>query len=417
MEEHTGKGRKPVEAETVTGLTPLLVIVTAAVVAPLVVDVLGRWVVLPGVVLEIALGVLIGPSGVGLVEENDVITAASGMGLALLMFMAGYEIDVSRVGGGTLRRAGAAWTCALGLGLGAAWLLLGWSQTALIIGLALTTTALGTVLPILRDSGVLDSVFGARVLASGTVGEFAPIVVIALLLSGYRPLTGSLLLLAFFAVAVLAAWRMSRGTSARIQRLVRVTLGTSTQLAVRLCLLVVVFMLWVSTILGLDSVLGSFAAGIIVRVMLFNNHPGEVEEVETRMTAVSYGVFIPVFFVVTGVRFDLPALVSDWGAVATVPMFLLLFLLIRGLPVWLLCRKGLSGHEGVALALFSATALPLLVVLTTIGTRAGDMNSAHAAALVGAGMLSVLIFPQVGLVLVGRARVRTHAGEPAATDG
>ncbi|MEV2275665.1 cation:proton antiporter [Nocardiopsis sp. NPDC049922] len=396
-----------------TSLTPVLVILTAAFTAPLAVDVLARWVVLPGVVLEIALGVLIGPSGFGVVEETEVVTAASSMGLALLMFMAGYEIDMTRVTRGTLSRAGAAWAVTLGLGLGTAWVLVGWSHSTLIIGLALTTTAMGTMLPILRDSGVLGTGLGGRVLASGTMGEFAPIVVISLLLSGYRPLTGSLLLLAFFAVAALAVWRTVRGTPARVQRLVRVTLGTSAQLAVRLCLLIVVFMLWVSTELGLDSVLGSFAAGIIVRVMLLTHHPEEAAEVETRMTAVSYGLFIPVFFVVTGVRFDLEALASDWGAVVTVPLFVVLFLLVRGLPVWLLCRNGLNRHEGVALGLFASTALPLLVVLTTIGTRAGDMNTAHAAALVGAGMVSVLLFPQIGLALVGRERRRreSHAAD------
>ena len=150
---------------------------------------------------------------------------------------------------------------------------------------------------------------------------------------------------------------------------------------------------------------------MIVRLMLANNHPGEAEEVETRLTAVSYGFFIPVFFVVTGVRFDLDALLSEVGAVLTVPLFLVLFLVVRGLPVWLFSRGGLPGRQGPALALLSSTALPILVVLTTIGTQAGDMDSAHAAALVGAGMLSVLIFPQVALVLVGRERVRAAPAE------
>ena len=399
------------EHELSASLTTLLLVLVAAVVAPLVADVAARWVILPGVVLEIGLGIVLGPSGTGLVQENDIITATSSMGLALLMFMAGYEIDPARVSGGPLRRASGAWLCSLVLALAVAWLLVDGAQTILLIGLAMTTTALGTVLPILRDSGVLGTPLGDRVLAAGTVGEFAPIVVIALLLSGYRPLTGSLLLLAFFAVAGFAAWRMGTRTYPRLQRLVRATLGTSAQVAVRLCLLVVVFMLWVASSLGLDTVLGAFAAGMIVRLMLANNHPGEAEEVETRLTAVSYGFFIPVFFVVTGVRFDLDALLSEVGAVLTVPLFLVLFLVVRGLPVWLFSRGGLPGRQGPALALLSSTALPILVVLTTIGTQAGDMDSAHAAALVGAGMLSVLIFPQVALVLVGRERVRAAPAE------
>ncbi|CAM4175501.1 cation:proton antiporter [Nocardiopsis rhodophaea] len=387
------------DAEMAETLRILVIIMAAAVLAPLISDHVGRWVVVPAVVLEIALGILLGPDGLALIHETDVIYAFADLGLAMLMFMAGYEIDFNRIKGRPLRRAALAWLCSLALGLGAAWTVFGSSQTTLIIGLALTTTALGTVLPILRDAGALSTAFGTRFLASGTVGEFGPIVVIALLLSGFRPLEGTLLLLVFFAVAGLAAWRATRPTSERMGRLIRATLGTSAQLAVRLSLFVIVAMVGLAGVLQLDTLLGAFAAGIIVRLMLMINHPQEVHEVESKLEAVSFGLFIPVFFVVTGVRFDVGALASDVGAVLLLPLFLLLFLLVRGLPELLLSRDGLAARQRPALALFAATALPLLVVLTTIGGEAGVVEPAVAAALVGAGMLSVLVLPLIGLRL------------------
>nr|WP_221308511.1 cation:proton antiporter [Nocardiopsis mwathae] len=377
----------------------LIIILAAAVLAPLISDQLGRWVVIPAVVLEIALGIALGPAGLGLIHETEIVSALAGMGLAMLMFMAGYEIDFNRVKGRPLRRATLAWLCSLALGLGAAWTVFGASQTTLVIGLALTTTALGTVLPILRDAGALNTPFGTRFLASGTVGEFGPIVVIALLLSGFRPLEGTVLLVVFFAVAGLAAWRATRPRSERIGRLIRATLGTSAQLAVRLCLLIIVGMVGLAGLLQLDVLLGAFAAGIIVRLMLMTNHPQEVHEVESKMEAVAFGLFVPLFFVVTGMRFDLQALVSDLGALLLVPLFLALLLVVRGLPELWLSRDTLAGRQRPALALFAATALPLLVVLTTIGGEMGAVEPAVAAALVGAGMLSVLVLPLIGLRL------------------
>ncbi|MFW5417582.1 cation:proton antiporter [Nocardiopsis sp. CNT-189] len=397
------------EGESAETLRMLLVILTAAFLAPLVSDRIARWVVVPATVLEILFGIALGPAGAGLVRETEAVAMLSELGLALLMFMAGYEIDFDRIKGRPLRRALLAWLCSVALGAAAGVLFFGASQTALIIGLALTTTALGTVLPILRDSGALGGAFGTRFLASGTVGEFGPIVLIALLLSGYRPIEGTVLLAVFFALAGLAAWRATRPPSERLGRLLRATLGSSAQLAVRLCMLLVVLLVWVASSMRLDALLGAFAAGVIVRLMLATNHPEEAEVVESKMDAVGFGFLIPLFFVVTGVRFDLPALLADPLALLLVPLFLVALLVVRGGPEYLLSRGELTGAERPALALFSATALPLLVVLTAIGTESGALDGAVAAALVGAGMLSVLVLPQAAGALLRR---EARAGGP-----
>ncbi|MCK9873093.1 cation:proton antiporter, partial [Nocardiopsis dassonvillei] len=398
------------EGDVAQTLGMLLLILVAAFLAPLVTDRLAAFVVIPSVVLEIVFGIVLGPSLLGLVRETETVAMLANLGLALLMFMAGYEVDFARIRGRPLRRAALAWLCSVALGLGAGWALFGASQTALVVGLALITTALGTVLPILRDSGGLEGAFGARFMASGTMGEFGPIVLITLLLSGYRPLEATLLLVGFFALAGLAAWRATRPPSERLTRLIRATLGSSTQVAVRLCILVIVLFVWLAASLRLDALLGAFAAGIIVRLMFTTNHPGAVERVESKMDAVGFGFLIPVFFVVTGVRFDLSALLADPVALLLVPLLLAAFLVVRGGPEYLLSRGDVPERQRLPLVLFSATALPLIAVLSEIGTETGALDGASAAALLGAGMLSVLVLPQVGGALLRRSRT-AGAGE------
>ncbi|MEU0491060.1 cation:proton antiporter [Nocardiopsis sp. NPDC006139] len=381
----------------------LLALLVAALLAPLLGDRLARWVIVPSVVLEIGFGIVLGPSVLGLVEENETITLLADLGLALLMFMAGYEIDFRRIKGRPLNRALLAWACSVALGLGLGWAVFGASRTALIVGLALTTTALGTVLPILRDSGALGGAFGTRFLASGSVGEFGPIVLIALLLSGYRPWQGTLLLAVFFALAGACAWAATRPRSERWARLIRATLGSSAQVAVRLCMVVIVALVWVASALQLDALLGSFAAGVVIKLMITINHGEEAEQVEAKMDAIGFGFLIPVFFVITGVRFDLASLLAQPLLLLLLPVLLAAFLLVRGGPEYVFSRGDVPDDQRPALVLFSATALPLLTVLTTIGTRDGALDGAHAAAIVAAGMLSVLILPQAGGALLRRA--------------
>lgn len=392
----------------------LALIVVAAVLAPLAAEALRRF-RLPGVVLEILLGILIGPQVLGLAEVTPVVAGFGNLGLSFLMFLAGFEIELGRIAGPPLKRASAGWFLSLAVALAVAGVLVvtGFALSDLLIGLCLTTTALGTLLPMLSDAKVLETRFGALVLAVGTVGEFLPIVAIALLLTSDNPGTTAIFLVAFVALAVAATLLATRARSPRVVGLMRKHLDSSAQLPVRIAVLMVVALVWVAGHLGLDVLLGAFSAGIIVRLFVEGDH---FEPVSSKLSAIGFGFLVPIFFVVSGMKFDLDALVGDPTTLLRVPLFLGLFLLARGLPAMLLYRRELPARaQRAALALFSATALPLVVVITEIGLEADRMRPENAAALVGAGMVSVLVFPLVGFSLLRRTPPEVVvAAEPAA---
>ncbi|KAA5825865.1 cation:proton antiporter [Saccharopolyspora hirsuta] len=394
-----------------TTLSSFAVVVAATAVAPLITDRVKHWVAIPSVVLEILLGILIGPQVLGWAGEDDVMGFIADFGLAMLMFLAGYELKIDEVRGKPMRLAVVGWLISLALGLGFGALVHGWAFSSLIIGLALTTTALGTTLPMVRDAGLLPTPLGARVLAVGAAGEFGPIIAVALVVNDQNPARTVLFLLAFAVVAARLLWAAANRRSGRISRLVRTTLGTSVQFAVRLCMVVVVFMLWLAGSLGLDLLLGAFVAGLVVRLFLDAGDPEEGAVVESKIEAIGFGLLIPFFFVVSGMRYDLDALLATPSAIALLPLFLVLFLVIRGLPVLGLHHRDLPVRPRWTLALLASAALPLVVVITTIGTEAGLLPTSTASAMVGAGMLSVLIFPLIALRLV-----RTEAPDPRAPE-
>lgn len=384
----------------------LTLIVVAAVVAPLLAEALRRFRV-PGVVLEIGLGIVIGQQVLGWADVTVIVAGFGNLGLSFLMFLAGFEIDLERIKGRPLNRATLGWGVSLAVALSVAGVLVvsGFALSDLLIGLSLTTTALGTLLPMLRDADALETPFGAHILAVGTVGEFLPVVAIALLLTSDNPGTTALLLVVFIVLAVGATLLATRARSPRVVELMQRHLNSSAQLPVRIAVLMIVVLVWVASHLGLDVLLGAFAAGIIVRLFTAGD---DQEVVGSKLEAIGFGFFVPVFFVVSGMKFDLDALLDDPSTVLRVPLFLALFLVVRGLPALLLYRRDLPRPDRAALAFFSATALPLVVVITGIGLETHRMRPENAAALVGAGMLSVLVFPLVGFA------IRRRAGDPPA---
>jgi Kef-type K+ transport system membrane component KefB len=392
----------------------LILIMSIAVLAPLLAHGVGRRLPVPLVIFELALGILVGPDVLGWAGEGEVIDVLADLGLAMLIFLAGYEIEFDKVRGTTLRRSVRAWLISLALGLGLATMLSGFDfDRGVFIGTALTSTALGTVLPMLRDAGDLRSRFGSVMLTFGAVGEFGPIIAIALLLSGRSPGRSTAVLAAFALLTAVAVWWAMRPRPPWFSRVVEVTLHTSGQFAVRLVVLLLAVMLGVSQALGLDTLLGAFAAGVIARLVLHGSAPESAEPVMERVEAMGFGFLVPVFYVVTGIEFDLDSLLSGGRALLLLPLFLLLFLAVRGLPVYALAPRDLGRCDRGALTLFAATALPLVVAITTIGVDAGTLRTDEAAALVGAAMVSVLVFPPAGLRLRGeRAAPRDAAREP-----
>jgi Kef-type K+ transport system membrane component KefB len=394
-----------------TVIPTLVLIALAAVLAPIISD-RTRALRVPSVVIEIGLGILIGPDVLKLTHPNEVTATLSDLGLTFLMFLAGFELDLNRVKGRPLRLASLGWLMSLALALGFSFALVstGLALDTLIVGLSLTTTALGTLLPVLSDAGVIKTPFGSYVVGVGSVGEFGPIVVVAVLLTHKDPVISSLLLVCFVVIATATALLATRAQPPRVVALLRRHLDSSAQLPVRVAVLLALLLAYLAETLGLDVLLGAFAAGIVVRLLT----TGEDNKViESKLSAIGFGFLIPIFFIVSGTHFDLHIFFARPSTILRLVLFLVLMLVVRGSPALLLYRRVLPKAELVPLALFSATGLPLIVVITAIGSAEGRILPENAAALVGAGMVSVLLFPTVGLRMLKPGSSTALPNEPA----
>jgi Kef-type K+ transport system membrane component KefB len=374
----------------------LALIAVAAVLSPLVAEFLRRFVAVPEVVLQIIFGILLGPYVLNLARSNSVITALSDLGLTYLMFLAGTEVDVAIIRKGHAGLAVGSWMSSVllallvGLVLHASGLVL----DSVVVALCLTTTALGTLLPVLRDSGVLETAFGPAILSVGAIGEFGPIVAVALLLTGRDAQLTILLLALFVFIAVVAALLAVQVHPPGFVLLLRHHLHSTSQLPVRISMLLVILLVDLALKLSLDVLLGAFAAGVVVRLFIRGE---DQEQMTSKLEAIGFGFLIPIFFIESGINFDLHALIHQPRVLLLVPVFTLLFLFTRGLPTLLFFRRALSKAHARGLALLAATGLPLILVITTIGVDEHRMKPQNAAALVAAGMLSVLIYPILGL--------------------
>ena len=371
-------------------------IVVVAAVAAVTAAVVPRRFAPPVVVLELVLGIVIGPEVLGLAEMDDFIEFFANLGLGMLFFFAGYEIDFERIKGQPVKLAAAGWllSVAIAYGIGGALAAAGIVVSYLYTGSAMATTAIGTLIPILRDNGELKTRFGTYLLAAGAAAEFGPILLVTLVLSTTNPAHEAVILLGFVALAIGLALVSIRYAWRGWPALER-TFEASSQLAVRVMVVLIFGLVLLAGELGLDVLLGGFVAGMITRLALKGQ---ELAVFESKLTAVGFGFFVPFFFVTSGIGFDLSALGSA-GALAKLALFFVLFLVVRGVPALLLYRGVLAARDRLALAFYCATELPLVVAITTIATTEGHMRSSTAAGLVGAAMLSTLIYPFVGMAM------------------
>jgi Kef-type K+ transport system membrane component KefB len=377
----------------------LVIVVAAAASGTIAAIASGRGVVIPVVVVELVVGVILGPHVIGL-KPDGFISFFSDLGLGLLFFFAGYEIDLKRIAGEPLRLALAGWAISLALAytIGGVLAAMGIVLSLLYTGSALATTAIGTLIPILSDSGELRTRFGTYLLAAGAVGEFGPIMLLTLFLSTEKIAKQGLILIGFVLTAVAVAVFAVRSSDRTIPLFER-TLETSSQLAVRWIVVLVFALAYLALSLGLDLLLGGFAAGIITRQVLKTR---EIPAFDSKLTAVAFGVFVPFFFIASGMNLDVAALYSTVGAALKLVLFFFLFLVVRGTPVLLLYRRALPNRRArLSLALMSSTQLPLVLAITTLARDTGRMRPSTAAALVGAAVLSTLVFPVLGLRLRG----------------
>jgi Kef-type K+ transport system membrane component KefB len=377
------------------GLEDLVAVALVAALAPLVVAALPGPRI-PQVVIFLLGGVVIGPHVLGLAETSNIQLLAN-IGLGFLFLLAGYELDpqLLRHRPGELAIVGWLISAVIAVGVTGALGAAGYIKDYVPVGLALTTTALGTLLPILRDNDLLGGRFGEYIYAAGAVGELFPILIIAVFLTqrGHFIALASVALVGVLALVLSAVPWLARNSTVR--RIIREGQDATGQTTLRWAVVLLFALLAVASRFGLDVVLGAMLAGMVLRAWTrrFNM---DTEGLEHKFDAIGYGIFIPIFFISSGMTLDLKAISQD-------PLRLLLFfgllLIVRGLPSLLVYRRALPARQRVEMTFITATTLPLLIALADIGQQDGVMLPATAAALVGAGVLSVLVYPQIAVGL------------------
>ncbi|NKS23745.1 cation:proton antiporter [Rhodococcus hoagii] len=389
--------------------TSLFWITVAAAIAPLIAGSLRRKLI-PEVVLLLVAGIVIGPYALDLANVDSEIELLRELGLGMLFLLAGYEIDRDELTGRGGRRALITWLICLALafavvgGLAAAGLV----HSEIAVAIALTSTALGTLLPILKDRGLVETPVGRAVLNHGAIGEIGPVIAMAVLLGARGAVLSLVVLAAFAAVAVVVALLPARilreGTD--LLAVVRRGSDTTAQTTVRLVMLLLVALIAVAAVFDLDIILGAFAAGFILRRTV----PDGNEQLEHKLEGLAFGLLIPIFFVTSGMAIDVSAVADEPGVLAA---FLALLVVVRGLPVFVASRydriASFDTRESLQVALYSTTGLPLIVAVTGVAVSAGQMSNATESILVAAGAISVLILPMLAGFLVRRSP--TSAGD------
>jgi Kef-type K+ transport system membrane component KefB len=393
----------------------LLIVAIAAFASPLLLG-LFPSVRLPAVVVEIVAGIIIGPDGFGWVEFDTPVRLMSLLGLSFLLLLAGLEVEYDRFRGRLLRLTGMGYVLSLAIALviGFGLDLGGLVKSPLLIAIILSATGLGIIIPVLKDTGQAATQFGQVVIAGASIAEIATIVLLSLFFSGESSdLAAKLVLLALFSFFVLAialvvlGFEHSMKISATLVRLQ----DTTAEIRVRGAFVLLAIFVVLADQLGLEAILGAFLAGAILKLVDRDEamtHP----QFRHKLEAVGFGVFIPFFFVGTGVRYDLDALYSSGSTAAKIPVFLVALLLVRGLPA-LFYRPFANGRQIIAAGLLQATSLGFLVVAGQIGVELDLIRLSTYSALVAAGLLSVVIFPLAALTILRRAERPQRAPEPA----
>ena len=398
--------------------TNLLIVVAVGFAAPLVLGFFPRL-RLPAIVLEIVLGIVIGPSGLGWVKPDLPVSILSLIGLAFLLFLSGLEIDVERLQGRILKLTALGFAVSFGIAIVVAQGLRagGFVKSPLFVAIVLVATSLGVIVPVLKDSGNINSSFGQLVIAAASIADFGAIILLSLFFSGKGSTStaGTLILLGLFGLVVvlvgIAIAGVERSTS--LSRVLQRLQDTTAQIRVRAAFMLLIGFTALADTVGLETILGAFAAGALLSLIDRDEamtHP----QFRLKLEAVGFGVFIPVFFVTSGLRFDLNALFASGSTVARVPLFLLAIFVVRGLPAFVYVRL-LGRSRSVIAGVLQATSLPFIVAATQIGLQLGVVSRASAAGLVAAGLLSVVISPALGLVLLRRGEPRATGPREAST--
>jgi Kef-type K+ transport system membrane component KefB len=397
--------------------TNLLIVVTVGLLAPLTLGFLPR-VRLPAIVLELVLGIAIGPSGLGWAEPDLPVSILALIGLAFLLFLAGMEIDVGRLRGRILKLTsiGFALSFAIALSLGVGLKAGGFIKSPLFVAIVLAASSVSVIFPVMKDSNNTSSSFGQLVLASASIAEFGAITLLSLFFSGKgsNSTAGTLILVGVFGLVVVLVGAAIAGfeRSVSLSRVVQGLQDTTAQIRVRAAFALIIGFTALADQVGLETILGAFAAGVLLS--LIDRDQATHPLFRLKLEAAGFGVFVPVFFVTSGLRFDLHALFASPSTVARVPLFLLALYLARGLPAIVYVRL-LGRSRAVIAGVLQATSLTVIVAASQIGLQLAVVSRASAAGLIAAGLLSVVISSTLGLMLLRREQPDARSKSPAQT--
>jgi Kef-type K+ transport system membrane component KefB len=393
-------------------LENLLIVVAVAFAAPFVLG-LFPSVRLPSVVLEIVVGIVVGPSVLGFVEVDEAVEVVALVGLTFVLFLAGLEIELDKLRGPLLRLTSLGFALSFAIALAVAFALNagGLVRTPLLVAIILCSTSLGVLVPVLKDAGEISSPFGQLIIAAASIADFGAIILLSVFFSGEGGTGATLVLLGGLVALCATVYLVVRGAehSMRVRANLLRLQDTTAQIRIRAAFVLFIGFAAVAEQLGLEAILGAFLAGAVLSLVDRDRamtHP----DFRRKLEAVGFGFFIPVFFVTSGVRFDLDALTASASNLAMVPVFLAALVAARGVPA-VLYRRTLGARRTAIAGLMQATSLPFIVAATAIGSELGLIDAAESAALIGAGLLSVLVFPLTGLVLLRGGR--PAVGAPA----
>jgi len=388
----------------------LLIVAGIAVLVPVILGLLPRLTV-PGAVLMVIGGIVVGPSALNWARIDAPVEVLSDLGLGMLLFLAGLEIDVERLRSPLTRLAGVAFGCSAVLALLCAVLfwLPGPETQPILLAIIFSSTSAGLLLPLLKDAGEGSTEFGQLIMTAAAVAEIVPILLLSLLFSADSEtpadkivsLAVFLALLVLIGLAVFGVRRLHR-LDRMLDRLER----RSGQLRLRAALTLALACGLLAYRFGFASILGSFAAGLLVRIV--ESSRGEPnKEFLIKLDGIGFGFLVPIFFVSTGVAFQLKGLEKEPAALAEVPLFLLALLVVRGVPA-LFYVRAVGRRRAAAGGLLQATTLTFVIVAVDIGDQTGKLTAATSAALVAAGLLSAALFPAVAGRLLARAEARSR---------
>jgi Kef-type K+ transport system membrane component KefB len=382
--------------------TNLLIVVAAGFAAPFA---LGFFpgLRLPAIVFELVLGIVIGPSGLDWVSVDEPVAVMAMIGLAVLLFLAGIEIEFDMLRGRVLRATalGFVLSFAIAVVLGLILQQAGLVKQPIFLAVLLCATSLGVLVPVLKDAGEVNSTFGQLIIAAGSIADFGAVILLSLLFSKESTSTTSkvLLLVGLFVIAVLIGLAVAGVEhSARVRMVLSRLQDTTAQIRVRAAFVLLIGFVALADRFGLELILGAFIAGAIVSLV---DRDREMTHTlfRRKLEAIGFGVFIPIFFVTSGVKYDLAALTSSGSTIVRVPIFLAALLIARGVPA-LLYRSLIPRRQVLIAGLMQGTSLPFIVAGTAIGQQLGLISAGSSAALIAAGLLSVLIFPALSLALL-----------------